>query len=138
MAGKNRREIGTAYEKRAVLFLREQGYDILQTNFRCRQGEIDIVARDGRYLVFVEVKYRGDDTRGLPEEAVGGKKQKKIIQTARYYLYSRGLPEDTPCRFDVVAIHGKASFDKIPCVEPSSRDIPQEEKISLIRNAFES
>lgn len=113
----NRQKIGTAYEKKAVLFLQEKGYEILKTNFRCRQGEIDIIAQDGRYLVFVEVKYRHDDKGGLPEEAVGKDKQKRIIQTAKYYLYQKGVSEETPCRFDVVGILGK--------------------RIRLIRNAFE-
>lgn len=107
MGRKNNREIGTAYEKRAVLFLQEKGYEILQTNFRCHQGEIDIVAKEGRYIVFVEVKYRQSDRNGLPEEAVGVYKQKKIIQTARYYLYRNGWREETPCRFDVVGISGE-------------------------------
>lgn len=132
MVGKNRRETGTAYEKKAVLFLQEKGYDILQTNFRCRQGEIDIVARDGKYLVFVEVKYRSNDARGLPEEAVGEYKQKKIIQAARYYLYSKGLAEDTPCRFDVVGIYGT----KISTGAFVGESHPGE-KIRLLRNAFE-
>lgn len=106
MGGKNTREIGTAYEKGAVLFLQNKGYEIVQCNFRCRQGEIDIVAKDGRYLVFVEVKYRHGITAGWPEEAVGRQKQRRILQTAKYYLYQNQLPEDTPCRFDVVGICG--------------------------------
>lgn len=117
MGRENKRKIGTAYEKKAVLFLQEKGYEILESNFRCRQGEIDIIAKDGRYLAFIEVKYRHDDRGGLPEEAVGRDKQKKIIQTAKYYLYRKGLSEETPCRFDVVGILG--------------------EKIRLTRNAFE-
>lgn len=116
--GENNRKIGAVYEKRAALFLQKKGYEILETNFRCRQGEIDMIARDGRYLVFIEVKFRRDNSRGLPEEAVGKYKQQKIIQTAKYYLYQKGFTEDTPCRFDVVGITG--------------------EKIRLIRNAFES
>ena len=52
----NRRQTGTAYERRAGEYLKEQGYELIGYNFRCRQGEIDIIARDGRYLVFVEVK----------------------------------------------------------------------------------
>ena len=62
----NRRQTGTAYERRAGEYLKEQGYELIGYNFRCRQGEIDIIARDGRYLVFVEVKYRGG---GGPGEA---------------------------------------------------------------------
>ncbi len=54
----NKRQTGAAYEEQAARFLLEQGYQILERNYRCRQGEIDVIARDGSYLVFVEVKYR--------------------------------------------------------------------------------
>lgn len=107
MVRKNRRKTGAVYEKEAALFLQQKGYEIMEMNFICRRGEIDIVARDGRYLVFIEVKYRHDDKGGLPEEAVGYHKQQKILQTARYYLHYKGLAEDIPCRFDVVGICGR-------------------------------
>ncbi|MBE5997741.1 MAG: YraN family protein [Lachnospiraceae bacterium] len=100
----NKRGIGTRFEQLAARYLEERGYRILETNYRCRKGEIDIVARDGIYLVFCEVKYRTDEEAGDPMEAVGGRKQARIIHTARYYLLSHGLPEETPCRFDVVGI----------------------------------
>lgn len=61
--------MGTAYEKLAGAYLEQQGYEILEYNYRCRMGEIDIVARQGGYLVFVEVKYRADNTAGNPLEA---------------------------------------------------------------------
>lgn len=102
----NNRRTGSRYESVAADYLVEQGYRILERNFYSRQGEIDLVARDGRYLVFVEVKYRSGTANGSPAEAVGPLKQRRIRGTARYYLYSRGLPEDTPCRFDVVAVTG--------------------------------
>lgn len=108
MVRKNRREVGAVYEKEAALFLQNKGYEIMDMNFICRRGEIDIIARDGRYLVFVEVKYRHDDGAGLPEEAVGHCKQQKILQAARYYLHYKGLTEDIPCRFDVVGICGRS------------------------------
>ena len=74
----NRRQTGTAYERRAGEYLKEQGYELIGYNFRCRQGEIDIIARDGRYLVFVEVKYRRDGQTGDPLEAVDRAKQRRI------------------------------------------------------------
>ncbi len=114
----NKREIGAVYEKQAVEFLQKKGYEILETNFRCRQGEIDIIAKEKEYLVFVEVKYRKDTRAGSGLEAVDYHKQHKIIQTARYYLYSHQLAEEIPCRFDVIGI----------CPN----------KITLIRNAFET
>lgn len=112
----NKRSLGAKKEQIAADYLKSQGYLIVETNFRCRQGEIDLIGRDGGYLVFVEVKYRSDGRAGEPEEAVNRAKQWTILQVARYYLYRRRLPETTPCRFDVVAIKG--------------------EEIRLIKNAF--
>ena len=63
---KNRRREGTQYEQRAAGYLREQGYHIREMNYRCRMGEIDIVAEEGDYLVFVEVKYRSGCVGGMP------------------------------------------------------------------------
>lgn len=101
---KNNRATGSRYEEQAAVFLTSMGYEIIERNYRCRSGEIDLIGRDGRYLVFIEVKYRSGAASGDPAEAVDRKKQKRIIQTARYYLYSHGYGEDTPCRFDVAAI----------------------------------
>lgn len=112
----NRRKIGGIYEQKAGEYLKEQGYTILEYNYRCRIGEIDIVARDGRYLVFVEVKYRKNTKSGLPQEAVNLHKQEKISKTAYFYLVQHKLPMDTPCRFDVAAILG--------------------EEITVVKNAF--
>ena len=102
----NNRRTGSEYEARAAEYLTAKGYRILEKNFRCRQGEIDLIARDGSYLVFVEVQYRSSLAKGAPAEAVGPLKQRRIRQTAVFYLYSRGLGLDSPCRFDVVSITG--------------------------------
>ena len=102
----NKRETGSRYEELAAAYLTTAGYVILEKNFRGRQGEIDLIARDGSYLVFIEVKYRADAAMGDPLEAVGPKKQQRIRQTAAWYLYRHSLPGDTPCRFDVVGITG--------------------------------
>ena len=99
----NHREIGTVYENKAVLFLQEKGFQILERNFYTRFGEIDIIAMDRDYLVFVEVKYRRNADSGVPAEAVTLQKQRHIRMTAQYYLYSRRYG-DIPCRFDVVSI----------------------------------
>lgn len=88
----------------AVQYLTEAGYHILERNFRCRTGEIDIIAKDGAYLVFVEVKYRKTDRSGSPEEAVTLAKQRKISKVCAWYLRENHLSLDTPCRFDVVAV----------------------------------
>lgn len=101
----NRRKTGSEYEHKAGEYLKEQGYEILEYNFRCRTGEIDIIARDGEYLVFCEVKYRSDPRSGHPAEAVDRKKQQAISKCALYYLARHGLTEEA-CRFDVVSFEG--------------------------------
>lgn len=95
-------------ETMAADFLQENGYQIIEQNFYCRTGEIDLIAKDGNYLVFIEVKYRTNRKNGLPEEAVDKIKQRQIIKTAVYYMMKKGCAGDTPCRFDVVAILGTA------------------------------
>ncbi len=100
----NRRKLGGEMEKLAAETLRKAGYRILQSNYRCPAGEIDLIARHGKYLVFVEVKYRSTGESGLPEEAVDVRKQRVISRAALYYLAEHGMGEDTPCRFDVAAI----------------------------------
>ena len=100
----NNRAVGTAYEQIAGRFLEKKGFQILEYNYRCRAGEIDLIAREGGYLVFVEVKYRRTADQGDPEEAVDQRKRRRIGQAAAYYLYLHGLPENTLCRFDVVAL----------------------------------
>lgn len=103
----NKREVGTVYEKQAGAYLEKQGYQILEYNFRCRRGEIDIIAKDGAYLVFVEVKYRRNTESGNPLEAVDHRKQKIISRAASYYCLTHGYGETAPCRFDVVAVLGE-------------------------------
>ena len=98
--------VGNQYEALAAEYLQKEGYDIIERNFHCRQGEIDLIARDGNTLVFVEVKYRKDLTAGEPAEAVDARKQARILRTARYYMTRYHISEDTPCRFDVVAVLG--------------------------------
>lgn len=100
----NKRTVGTAYEQYAAEFLEAQGMKILARNYRIRTGEIDLIARDGTYLVFVEVKYRAGAGMGSPLEAVTTRKQQTILNTARHYLLRHGYSEDTPCRFDVIGI----------------------------------
>lgn len=104
MKKQNDREIGSIYEEKACEYLKNKGLQIVERNFRVRQGEIDIVARDKGTLVFAEVKYRKDSFAGLPQEAVTYKKQKQISRVALFYLSFHRLPLSTPCRFDVVAI----------------------------------
>ena len=74
----NKRKTGQEQEVKAACFLKTQGSQILERNYRCKKGEIDLIAREGQYLVFVEVKYRSTNESGLPEEAVDLRKQRQI------------------------------------------------------------
>jgi len=102
----NKREIGREYEGKACHYLESKGFRIVARNFRCRQGEIDIIGYDGEYLVFLEVKYRARSSSGHPAEAVTAAKQKKICRTADYYRYIHGIGDGCAVRYDVVAIMG--------------------------------
>lgn len=103
----NKRDTGRSFEEAAAKYLGSHGYEIISRNYRCRQGEVDLVCRHGKYLVFAEVKYRSSPVMGSPAEAVDHRKQEHIRSVAAFYLYSHRLPEDTPCRFDVVSILGE-------------------------------
>ena len=116
---KNKRQTGARYEKMAAEYLESRGLFILERNYRCRQGEIDLIAREGEFLAFVEVKYRQGKEKGTSLEAVDKRKQRRICRAARCYLACSVGDMDIPCRFDVVGIDGK------------------EEKISWIKNAFD-
>jgi putative endonuclease len=100
----NKRSLGDDYEKIAIAYLMAEGYQIIEKNFRCKIGEIDIIAKKDEYIRFIEVKYRSDSRRGLPEEAVNYKKQKLISKTASYYMIKNKMSMDTACVFDVVSI----------------------------------
>jgi len=103
----NKRQLGAEYEKKAVALLLEKGYQILERNYRNRTGEIDIIAKDGEYICFVEVKFRTNSDFGSPLEAIDWKKQKQIRKVAMYYLMYHGYHTCTPCRFDVIAYEGE-------------------------------
>lgn len=102
----DKRAVGERFEEMACAYMVEQGFRILERNFRCRQGEIDVIGEDGEYLVFAEVKYRASGVSGSPAEAVTVTKQKKICRTADYYRYCHGIGEDRAVRYDVIAIDG--------------------------------
>ncbi|MDO4477773.1 MAG: YraN family protein [Lachnospiraceae bacterium] len=103
----NKRRVGDAYEDAAASYLESIGYRVLERNFRVRQGEIDIIAFDKPYLVFIEVKYRKSKTGGYAEEAVHWKKQQQIRRVALFYLMKHHVDMGTPMRFDVLAINGE-------------------------------
>lgn len=103
----NKRKIGGDYEARAAGFLQKQGLTIKEKNYRCKMGEVDLVARDGKYLVFVEVKYRSDGRSGASLAAVDRKKRRVISRVAQYYLVTHYGTTELACRFDVVGFDGE-------------------------------
>ena len=107
MGLENKRKIGNAYEVKAEEYLIRKGYKILERNFTCRGGEIDIIAKDGDVFCFVEVKYRTTEKYGNPLEAVDFRKQNQIRKVAYYFLMKNKLSEWTPCRFDVIGFVGE-------------------------------
>ena len=101
----NQKQIkGKNGEELATLYLQNNGYKIITRNFRCMQGEIDIIAKDKETIVFVEVKTRTSIKYGEAKEAVGRCKQKHIFEAANYYLYKYGL-EDHYVRIDVIEVY---------------------------------
>ena len=107
------RALGQRYEALAERLLLGLGYEVLERNFTCRGGELDLVCREGEVLVFVEVRGRRDQGRGAPEETVSWHKQRRVLHAAAVYLSARqgqrrGHPEPV-CRFDVVGIDGRGA-----------------------------
>ena len=98
--------IGKIGEKLAAEYLEKQGYEIITTNFYTKRGEIDIIARKDKEIVFVEVKTRSSDSFGKPVEAVSYFKQKHLYQTAKYYMY-KTCHELDYIRFDVIEVYIK-------------------------------
>jgi len=105
--GKTRAAIGQYAEQLAAEYLNRQGLQLLERNYRCRGGEIDLVMRDsgnrGKMLVFVEVRYRTSDLYGGAVASVDRRKQQRLLHAAQHYLQQRRIV-DQACRFDVVAI----------------------------------
>ena len=99
----NKRESGTLGENAAAAFLEKSGCRILARNYRRPTGEIDIIVREGKAVVFVEVKQRSSLRYGRPAEAVNRAKQMHILRTAMLYLAENGL-EEVPVRFDIVEV----------------------------------
>jgi putative endonuclease len=98
-----RRQLGIAGERAAERFLRRCGYTIVERNYRCRVGEIDVIALDGDSVVFVEVKTLSGVRFGEPHDAVGVRKQRQLARVADHYVAARRL-EDRDMRFDVVSV----------------------------------
>jgi putative endonuclease len=112
--------LGTKGEELAVRFLQKKGYRIVKRNYKTPVGEIDIIARDGDTIVFIEVKTRTDISFGYPFEAVNNRKRQKLKNLALLYLKRQG--KESPVRFDVLSIF---------CMDDGKKDIEH------IKDAFE-
>ena len=123
MMGFLRKKTGQKGEDLAVEFLRQKGYKILEKNFRCVFGEIDIIAQEKKTFCFVEVKTRHSQVFGSPAEAVSCQKQEKIVKTALFYMNKKKL-DNKDMRFDVISVL-LGEKEKVLSVE-------------IIKNAFES
>ena len=99
-----RHELGKEGENYATEYLKNKGYKILQRNFSCKQGEIDIIAKEKEEYVFIEVKTRQNFHYGSPAESVTGGKQKHIWKATKYYIYLHKL-ENKYIRFDVIEVY---------------------------------
>jgi putative endonuclease len=117
----DRKALGQNGEKAAISFLKTKGFTILETNYRTKPAEIDIIAKDNEFICFIEVKTRQSLKMGLPRESVNYSKQKKIILGASFYLKEKKLM-NSKVRFDVVEVYKKSNrFD-----------------INIIENAFQA
>lgn len=116
-----KRKTGDRGERAVVRFLKRRFYSIIERNFSCRWGELDIIARRGRYICFIEVKTRGENSFGRPADAVDKFKQSKIIKAAYFFLKQSGEYSSCMPRFDVAEVY--IIDDKI--------------KINYIDNAFD-
>jgi len=111
-----RQLVGKAGEEAAVRYLREHGYQILERNYRCRFGEIDLIARDGRVLAFVEVKTRRSQKYGPAAAAVTREKQRHLIKASQLYLIQMKKADEL-CRFDVVTVAMEAQLPHIELIK---------------------
>lgn len=110
-----KKELGNLGEQLAVEFLEKNQYKIIKRNFFCRQGEIDIIAKDKKEIVFIEVKTRTSNKYGRPSESVNTVKQFRMYNSAKYFLYKYNLFEEC-IRFDVIEVfvsNGKFNINHI-------------------------
>ncbi|STX45091.1 putative endonuclease distantly related to archaeal Holliday junction resolvase [Legionella donaldsonii] len=110
--------IGYIEEQQARMHLSAQGLKWVASNYRCRWGEIDLIMREGAYLVFIEVRARASLSFGGAAASVTYSKQQKLLKTATHYLLTNKINETQPTRFDVLTLDGKPA------------------KIGWIKNAF--
>jgi putative endonuclease len=135
---------GQAAENLAKAYLLKQGLIFLERNYHCRHGEIDLIFKDEASIIFIEVRFRRQVAFGSACETIDRKKQKKIIQTAEYYLYNHRLTESVVGRFDAIGITPSKSYSKTRALEAHNDCITindsycKEYSIEWIKNAFQA
>lgn len=108
---------GLAIEQLAAQYLQQQGMLILERNFHCKYGELDLIGKTQTELVFIEVRYRNNSYYGSAAETITYTKQKKIIIAANYYLSKNNWATCLPCRIDVIAMSGDPNSLKIEWIQ---------------------
>ncbi len=109
--------IGSQAEDAAIDYLKLQNVLILERNFRCRFGEIDLIAQQDQCLIFAEVRFRKNTNYGSASESVNSPKQRKIIKAAQFFLNTRAWARDVKCRFDVIAMSQTIDAPKIEWIK---------------------
>lgn len=109
-----KKNLGDFGEDMAEEFVKEKGFTILERNYRKKTGEIDIIAENVKFLVFIEVKTRRDNSCGLPSEAVDAKKQARLYKTAERYIAEK--PTEKEIRFDIIEVYARM-IDGNPVIE---------------------
>ena len=122
-----RHETGKIGEDIATRYLQQLGYKIIERNFECTQGEIDIIAQDKEETVFIEVKTRASALYGLPKEAVDQTKKKHIYRSAEFYTYIKHL-ENKPLRIDVIEVYKKQEKFKVHHIKNAILERPKSYK----------
>lgn len=113
-------------ERESEEYLRKKGYAILERNYRAKGGEIDIIARVGDTLVFVEVKARSSSRFGYPEEAVGAAKKRRIAKALRAYLRVHPISPETYIRFDIISLQWSVNMGGDDFVHLQNCDIGED------------
>lgn len=109
--------VGKQAELQACQFLQTSGLFLLEQNFKCPMGEIDLIMQDKDEIVFIEVRLRSNLNYGDAVESVSQHKQKKILKTANLYLQKNNLFDKVNCRFDIIGIHPNLKIDKIEWIK---------------------
>jgi len=112
---------GDFAEQAALDYLRKQGLNLVEQNFNCRYGEIDILMRDAQEWVFVEVRYRQSQSYGGGLESVDRNKQRKLINTAEYYIQNHPETRFDSCRFDMLEISGDIEAPQFNWIQDAFR-----------------